>query len=264
MGGQQFGAGGSLLDMTPVSTGVLSLDVERGLVEVEAGIQWPALIDALARHAVGDPAEADRRRPPLHRRGALRERPRPRAQLRPFVADVEASSLVDADGEPRACSRAPRTRTSSASPSAATGSSASSTRSRCGWRRGASSSASSSCVRRDELDGRVRRADRRRLSSTATSSSRSIRPRPTSCEAASSPATGPSPDARPLARRAAGALRRRLAPAAPARAHGQVARVRRSTRSTTSRRSGSSTWSDRISSRPTRPDTTGEAGPGAR
>ena len=48
MGGQQFRAGGLLVD-TGALAGLDSLDVERGLAEVGAGIQWPALIDALAQ-----------------------------------------------------------------------------------------------------------------------------------------------------------------------------------------------------------------------
>src|SRR5262245_10879436 len=47
MGGQQFCSGGVLLDTRQLSR-VLSLDPDRGTIEVEAGIQWPALVDALA------------------------------------------------------------------------------------------------------------------------------------------------------------------------------------------------------------------------
>ena len=42
MGGQQFCAGGLLLDARGASR-VLGLDAERGTIEVEAGIQWPEL-----------------------------------------------------------------------------------------------------------------------------------------------------------------------------------------------------------------------------
>ena len=82
MGGQQFCSKGVLLDTRPLSR-VLSLDHERGLVEVEAGIQWPELIAALAGDAVGDPAEADRRGRLLRRWRGLRQRPRPWARVRP-------------------------------------------------------------------------------------------------------------------------------------------------------------------------------------
>src|SRR4028119_1540410 len=44
MGGQQFGTDTVLLDARPLSR-ILSFDPESGLVEAEAGILWPALID---------------------------------------------------------------------------------------------------------------------------------------------------------------------------------------------------------------------------
>ena len=47
MGGQQFCAGGILLDTRPLDR-VLAFDLEHGTIEVEAGIQWPALTAALA------------------------------------------------------------------------------------------------------------------------------------------------------------------------------------------------------------------------
>ena len=43
MGGQQFASGGVLLDMSAMDR-VLEFDIETGLIEVEAGIQWPALM----------------------------------------------------------------------------------------------------------------------------------------------------------------------------------------------------------------------------
>jgi hypothetical protein len=45
MGGQQFIEGGVQIDTTAL-TRVISSDCERGLIEVEAGIMWPALIEA--------------------------------------------------------------------------------------------------------------------------------------------------------------------------------------------------------------------------
>ena len=47
MGGQQFVTGGMLLDTRALDK-VISFDAERGTIEVEAGIQWPSLIDYLA------------------------------------------------------------------------------------------------------------------------------------------------------------------------------------------------------------------------
>jgi FAD/FMN-containing dehydrogenase len=104
MGGQQFRTGGLLVD-TSALAGVLSLDAERGLVEVEAGAQWPALIDALADTSwsirqkqtgaddlsIGGAVSAN-----VHGRGLT---------MAPFVADVERLVLVGPDGEQRTCSR---------------------------------------------------------------------------------------------------------------------------------------------------------------
>jgi FAD/FMN-containing dehydrogenase len=46
MGGQQFGESTLLVDMTAMNR-VLSLDSAAGLVTVEAGVMWPALVDDL-------------------------------------------------------------------------------------------------------------------------------------------------------------------------------------------------------------------------
>src|SRR4051812_35469012 len=56
MGGQQFGTGGLLLDMTRMNR-VLDLDSQSGLVMVEAGIQWPQLVNHLLWAGAGQ-AEA--------------------------------------------------------------------------------------------------------------------------------------------------------------------------------------------------------------
>src|SRR6266404_2758630 len=52
MGAQQFGTGTILVDMTGMNR-VLNLDAERGVVEVEAGIEWPQLLDYLMRVQTG-------------------------------------------------------------------------------------------------------------------------------------------------------------------------------------------------------------------
>jgi len=104
MGGQQFCSGGFVLDTRPLSR-VLSLDSERGLVEVEAGIQWPALIDALADTpwsirqkqtgaddlCIGGAVSAN-----VHGRGLT---------FGPFVTDVERLTVVTPDGALVTCSR---------------------------------------------------------------------------------------------------------------------------------------------------------------
>jgi FAD/FMN-containing dehydrogenase len=111
MGGQQFGAGTVHLDTRPMNR-VLALDRQRGLVTVEAGIQWPELIDALAKHQQDDPAPwtiiqkqtgADR----LCIGGALGANVHGRGlRFRPLIDDVESFRLIDAGGELQECSRA--------------------------------------------------------------------------------------------------------------------------------------------------------------
>ena len=110
MGGQQFCAGGLLLDTRGASR-VLGLDAERGTIEVEAGIQWPELYAYLSAPENGGGAwafaqkqtGADR----LTLGGAISANVHGRAlTLAPIVADVESLLVVDASGEPRTCSRA--------------------------------------------------------------------------------------------------------------------------------------------------------------
>ena len=48
MGGQQFGEASVLVDTRALDR-VLAFDTERGLITVEAGILWPALLEYLER-----------------------------------------------------------------------------------------------------------------------------------------------------------------------------------------------------------------------
>jgi FAD/FMN-containing dehydrogenase len=110
MGGQQFVGDGVLLDMTEMRR-LVNLDGERGTVEVEAGIDWAALIDALvtlqANRAqqwgiVQKPTGADG----LTIGGSLSSNVHGRGlTLPPMIQDVEAFVLVDATGVVRSCSR---------------------------------------------------------------------------------------------------------------------------------------------------------------
>jgi FAD/FMN-containing dehydrogenase len=104
MGGQQFCADGLLLDTRSLD-GVLALDDERGVIEVEAGIQWPALLEHLAptRWAVAQKQTgADR----LSLGGAISANVHGRGlTMKPIVDDLESLVLVDAAGDPRTCSR---------------------------------------------------------------------------------------------------------------------------------------------------------------
>jgi FAD/FMN-containing dehydrogenase len=110
MGGQQFGRGTLLLDMRSLSR-VVELDSERGLVVVEAGIDWPHLVNHLLWAGAGRTGQwgiiqkqtgADR----LTIGGALSSNIHGRGlTLRPLIADVESFDLVDPSGRMLTCSR---------------------------------------------------------------------------------------------------------------------------------------------------------------
>lgn len=114
MGGQQFLKGETLLDLRGLDR-VIAMDHERGLVTAEAGIQWPALIDAVLRMQreafPGRPAKWGIRQKQtgadtltlggaaaanVHGRGLL---------MAPFAADIEAFTLVSPRGEVMECRR---------------------------------------------------------------------------------------------------------------------------------------------------------------
>ncbi len=111
MGGQQFGAGTVLLDMGRMNR-VIGLDARAGVVEVEAGIQWPELVARLLLEQRGrsrpwgivqKQTGADR----LSLGGALAANAHGRGlRFKPIIGDVESFVLVGADGVPRTCSRA--------------------------------------------------------------------------------------------------------------------------------------------------------------
>lgn len=110
MGGQQFGEGTVLVDTQNLNR-VLAFDADAGLVTVEGGIQWPALVGQLERLQAGHSRTwvifqkqtgADR----LSLAGALACNAHGRGlTLKPIVQQVEAFDLVDCRGEVQTCSR---------------------------------------------------------------------------------------------------------------------------------------------------------------
>jgi FAD/FMN-containing dehydrogenase len=110
MGGQQFGSGSTLVDMTGLNR-VVDVDAERGLVTVEAGIDWVQLINHLLWTFADQPdpwgiiqkqTGADH----LTLGGALAANVHGRGlRLRPFVADLDSFTLLDPTGHPQICSR---------------------------------------------------------------------------------------------------------------------------------------------------------------
>lgn len=111
MGGQQFASGAPLLDSRSANR-VLHFDSDRGLLEVQAGAEWPEIFEWLLsgqggseagawgirqkqtgadRFTIGGSLSAN-----IHGRGLT---------MRPFVSDIEDFTIVDASGEMHRCSR---------------------------------------------------------------------------------------------------------------------------------------------------------------
>ena len=110
MGGQQFLSAATLLDMRGMNR-VRRFDEERGLLEVEAGIQWPGVLRAYLGRPGGrlstwgirqKQTGADR----LTIGGALAANIHGRClSAPPFIDDLESLELVTAQGEVIRCSR---------------------------------------------------------------------------------------------------------------------------------------------------------------
>jgi FAD/FMN-containing dehydrogenase len=110
MGGQQFAEDAILLDVRPMRR-IIELDAEHGVVEAEAGIQWPELIERLIAMQQGQASAwgiiqkqtgADR----LTLGGALGANIHGRGlALKPIIGDVESFRLMHADASLSTCSR---------------------------------------------------------------------------------------------------------------------------------------------------------------
>jgi len=110
MGTQQFATGSLLLDTRHLKQ-VLHFDAVNGLIEVESGMPWPDLIAYLWSAQVGSD------RPwAIHQKqtgadlltigGAVAANVHGRGlSMKPFIADVEALTIVDASGAVRRCDR---------------------------------------------------------------------------------------------------------------------------------------------------------------
>ena len=110
MGGQQFGTDTLLIDIRKLNR-VLHLDRQRGILEVESGIEWPELIDGYLELQNGDrqpwgiaqkQTGADR----LTIAGTIAANAHGRGlAMKPFVSNIESFVLVDATEKARTCSR---------------------------------------------------------------------------------------------------------------------------------------------------------------
>ena len=110
MGGQQFGRDTILLDTKPFNR-VLNFDRMKGHIEVQAGIEWPELIDYLIREqADQDKQWAIREKQTGVDRvslgGSLASNIHGRGlRFPPIISDVESFVLVDAQAKLHTCSR---------------------------------------------------------------------------------------------------------------------------------------------------------------
>jgi FAD/FMN-containing dehydrogenase len=110
MGGQQFATDGVCIDTRSLDR-VISFDQEHGLIEAEAGIQWPKLIrtylDAQASKAKQwGIAQKQTGADTFTLGGSLSSNVHGRGlAMKPLISDVESFTLVNADGKSIRCSR---------------------------------------------------------------------------------------------------------------------------------------------------------------
>jgi FAD/FMN-containing dehydrogenase len=114
MGGQQFGTDNRLVDTGSLDK-VLQFDRKNGLLEVEAGIQWPAVLKFLEANQANEDkpwgfAQKQTGADKLALGGALSANAHGRGlQFQPFVQDVESLRLINAEGDIVNCSRTSNT-----------------------------------------------------------------------------------------------------------------------------------------------------------
>jgi FAD/FMN-containing dehydrogenase len=110
MGAQQFGTAAVQIDMRGLDR-ILAFDPVRGLVEIEAGMQWPALIAQLRRlqgaaFAPWTIAQKQTGADRLSIGGAVAANIHGRGlAMQPFIADLESLTVLEADGQLRRVSR---------------------------------------------------------------------------------------------------------------------------------------------------------------
>jgi FAD/FMN-containing dehydrogenase len=105
MGGQQFADDAVMLDTRKLDK-VLSFDKEKGLIEVESGMQWPALLTYLHKESKWAFAQKQTGADNLTLGGCLSANVHGRGlAMAPFISDVESFRLLDARGNLVNCSR---------------------------------------------------------------------------------------------------------------------------------------------------------------
>src|SRR5438067_1490239 len=110
MGGQQFATDSVCIDSRQLSR-VLSFDRERGLIEAEAGIQWPKLIDYYLEAQQGVThqwgiAQKQTGADTFTLGGSLSSNVHGRGlAMKPLISNVESFTLINAEGKTVPCSR---------------------------------------------------------------------------------------------------------------------------------------------------------------
>jgi FAD/FMN-containing dehydrogenase len=110
MGGQQFATDSICIDTRQLAN-VVAFDRERGLIEVDAGIQWPKLIDAYleAQRESAHPwgiAQKQTGADTFTLGGSLSSNVHGRGlAMKPLISNVESFTLINSQGEAIRCSR---------------------------------------------------------------------------------------------------------------------------------------------------------------
>ena len=110
MGGQQFATDSICIDTRSVDR-VISFDRERGLIEAEAGIQWPKLIRTYLDAEAGSAkqwgiAQKQTGADTFTLGGSLSSNVHGRGlAMKPLISNVESFTLINADGKSMRCSR---------------------------------------------------------------------------------------------------------------------------------------------------------------
>src|SRR4026207_2270140 len=110
MGGQQFATDSICIDTRSLER-VISFDQERGLIEAEAGIQWPKLIRTYLDAEAGSAkqwgiAQKQTGADTFTLGGSLSSNVHGRGlTMNPLISNVESFTLINADGKSIRCSR---------------------------------------------------------------------------------------------------------------------------------------------------------------
>src|SRR5438552_3829097 len=110
MGGQQFATDGICIDTQELAN-IVAFDRERGLIEADAGIQWPKLIDTYleAQHESAKQwgiAQKQTGADTFTLGGSLSSNVHGRGlAMKPLISNIESFTLLNADGKSIRCSR---------------------------------------------------------------------------------------------------------------------------------------------------------------